>query len=330
MNGVLVVDKPRGPTSFDMVARVRRAASERHVGHAGTLDPMATGVLVLCLGQGTKLVPYLMAAEKEYRATIRLGIATDTDDEESGQVLFRALPQALAALSEGHIRERLAAMVGTLTQRPPRYSALKIDGERLHERARAGLDDEVAVEEQLRGKQREVAIHEIRVEELRLSPADPALPEVTIFVRCGKGTYIRSIARDLGEQLGVGGHLCALRRLRVGRFTPELASTLLSEEVPPGKRPRDRFAGPPRIFTLAQALDHLPTLTLPAELAARVRNGQKAALAELSGLFPTLSVEGQAATVLDETGALAAVVVVEGGRIVIGRGFTVTGAAAGS
>ena len=317
VHGVLVLDKPKGPTSFDMVARVRRAASERRVGHAGTLDPMATGVLLMCLGEGTKLVPYLMDADKEYRATLLLGVATDTDDAEGGKVLFRGTPEAMGAVCESAIRERLAAMVGKVAQRPPRYSALKIDGERLHERARAGLDDEAAVEEQLRSKERMVEIHEIRVEEVKL-------PEVTIFVRCGKGTYIRSIARDLGEQLSVGGHLVALRRLRVGRFTTEAATSLVSEE---GQgRTRDRFEGTPRIFSLAESLAHLPGVRLPAELAARVRNGQKAALSELQGRFEPLPDEGRSAVALDEGGGLVAVVTVEGGRLVIGRGFVEAGA----
>jgi tRNA pseudouridine55 synthase len=215
-------------------------------------------------------------------------------------------------------------MVGRVTQRPPRYSALKIDGERLHQRARAGRDDEAQVAEQLRSKQREVQIDEIRIEDLRLPAAtapderdDDTLPELTLFVRCGKGTYIRSIARDLGEHLDVGGHLTALRRLRVGRFTLDLATGLLPAP--------DRFDGPPRLFTPAQALDHLPAMTLPEELAARLRNGQKAALSTLqdqvrAGLG-SLPGEGQALAALDPAGELAAVVVVEEGRLVIGRGF---------
>ena len=146
-----------------------------------------------------------------------------------------------------------------------------------------------------------------------------------LFVRCGKGTYIRSIARDLGEQLSVGAHLIALRRLRVGQFTADLATNLLMEEGPGGGRSRDRFDGPPRFFSLAESLTHLPVIVLPGELVARVRNGQKSALSALHGLLDTLPGEGQAAVALDETGDLVALVTVEDGRLVIGRGFSAPG-----
>lgn len=322
MNGVLVIDKPRGPTSFDLVARVRRAAAERRVGHAGTLDPMASGVLLICLGEATKLVPYLMDADKEYRATVRLGVSTDTDDADVGaRVIAEAAPEALAALREEQVRAALAEQVGPRRQVPPRYCALKVEGERLYDLARLARTGAADIEAQIAAKAREVQIYELRLEAV-------ALPEVTFFIRCGKGTYVRSVARDLGERLGVGGHLIALRRLRVGRFTVDQATPLIHEEGQGGKRGSDRFAGPPRLFTPAEALAHLPAVQVPRETAERVRNGQLAAVAEAAaGLPAELGGEqdrGEAhAAVLDEAGGLAAVLVRrrgdDGWRV--GRGF---------
>jgi tRNA pseudouridine55 synthase len=306
VNGVLVLDKPAGPTSFDMVARVRRAAAERRVGHAGTLDPMATGVLVLCLGEATKLVPYLQDADKEYHATLRLGVTTDTDDAgEGARVLARADEAALRALTPEAVRAAFAVFVGQVGQRPPRYSALKTEGVRLYERARRGeaLDQEIA------DKERPVQIHEIEVEEIDL-------PQVTFRVRCGKGTYIRSLGRDVGERLGVGGHLSALRRLRVGRFTLADATPLTG----------DRFAAPPRLFTPREALAHLQAVQVSREVAARVRQGQRAVLPAIGEMLQAnhgAPEEGQAAAVL-EAEALAAVLVWRQGAWTIGRVFVET------
>jgi tRNA pseudouridine55 synthase len=319
MNGVLVLDKPRGPTSFDLVARVRRAAAERRVGHAGTLDPMASGVLVICLGESTKLVPYLMDADKEYRATVRLGVRTDTDDADVGaKVIAEAPPEALAALREEQVRAALAEQAGLRRQVPPRYSALKVEGERLYDLARSEAAD---IEAQVAAKARDVQIHELRVEEV-------ALPEVTFFIRCGKGTYVRSVARDLGERLGVGGHLRALRRLRVGRFTVEQATPLVHVHGEGGKHGLDRFDGPPRLFTPAQALAHLPAVQVPREIAERVRNGQLAAVAEAAArLDRDTDTDGGReggeahAVVLDEAGDLAAVLVRREGGWRVSRGF---------
>jgi tRNA pseudouridine(55) synthase len=161
VHGVFVVDKQPGLTSFDVVARVRRAARERRVGHAGTLDPMATGVLVVCLGEATKLVPYLMETDKEYRATARLGVSTDTDDAAPGsKVLETASAAALQGLRPAAVAAALAEMVGDLVQRPPRFCALKVDGERLYDRARQDLDaeGEAALEAELVAKQRTIRV----------------------------------------------------------------------------------------------------------------------------------------------------------------------------
>ena len=204
---LVVVDKSPGMTSHDVVARVRRLAGTRKVGHAGTLDPMATGVLVLGVDRATRLLGHLMLTEKSYDATIRLGASTTTDDAE-GEVVATA---AVGDVSEDDVRAELARFVGDIEQVPTAVSAIKVDGQRAYARVRAG--------EQVELKARPVTIHELVVHEV-------ALPDVRISVRCSSGTYIRAIARDLGVALGVGGHLSALRRTAVGPFDLSRARTL--------------------------------------------------------------------------------------------------------
>lgn len=308
MHGVFVVDKPTGLTSFDVVAQVRRAARERRVGHAGTLDPMATGVLLVCLGEATKLVPYLMDADKEYLATARLGVTTDTDDAAPGsRVLATADAPALAALQPAAVHEGLAALVGEQLQRPPRFCALKVDGERLYDKARRELsaDDEAAFAAELAAKQRPVRIDAITIQSLELAGAAPS---VTFTVRCGKGTYIRALARDLGERLGVGAHLTALRRLRVGPFAVAGACAIA-----------DIRSGAAKPYGLAAALQHLPRLCADAELVARLRQGHRGALGELARVRPPT---GGPLVAVDADGQLIAVLEPQGDRWVIGRGFT--------
>ncbi len=198
-SGLVVVDKPGGMTSHDVVARVRRLAGTRKVGHAGTLDPMATGVLVLGLNRATRLLGHLMLTEKSYDAVIRFGVATTTDDAE-GEVVQTS---ATDDLDEAAIRRVLAGFVGELDQVPTAVSAIKVDGVRAYQRVRDG--------EQVELEPRRVTIHELTVE-------DVSGPDVRISVRCSSGTYIRAIARDAGAALGVGGHLIALRRTAVGEF----------------------------------------------------------------------------------------------------------------
>ncbi len=330
MDALLVIDKPLGLTSFDVVAKVRRLLGERRIGHAGTLDPLATGVLLLCLGEMTKLVPYLMDADKEYLATARLGLATDTDDADpQARELFRAEDSALFALSEAQIRAALSRMVGELPQRPPRFSALKLDGKRLYaqaRRARSGAsidtgadncaDDhpcppqapdeanaDAAIEAATVQKTRTVHIAAIDVVSLRLlSPDDPpgTLPEVSFRVRCGKGTYIRSLARDLGDALGVGAHLSSLRRLRVGPF--DLQNAVAPEQAAAAKR-----------YGLRDAVAHLPQLVLNESETHRLRCGQPAVLRELAPRLSALrsaseKAAAQAVAALDLRGALIAIV----------------------
>jgi len=209
--GLVVVDKPAGMTSHDVVARVRRLAGTRKVGHAGTLDPMATGVLLLGVNKATRLLGHLMLTEKSYDATIRLGATTSTDDAE-GEMQATA---SVELLTEDDVRSAAGAFVGLIEQVPSAVSAIKVDGQRAYKRVRAG--EEVTL------PARPVTIHQLLVTEVR--PADGCL-DVDVSVRCSSGTYIRAIARDLGAALGVGGHLTRLRRTAVGPFGLADAHTL--------------------------------------------------------------------------------------------------------
>ena len=210
-SGLVVVDKAAGMTSHDVVARVRRLAGTRKVGHAGTLDPMATGVLLLGVDRATRLLGHLMLTEKAYDATVRLGVGTTTDDAE-GEVVSQA---STAHLAEDDVRSAAGGFVGEIEQVPSSVSAIKVDGERAYKRVRAGEEFELP--------SRPVTVHELLVTDVR--PHDEGL-DVDVSVRCSSGTYIRAIARDLGAALGVGGHLTMLRRTAVGPFTLEDAHTL--------------------------------------------------------------------------------------------------------
>jgi tRNA pseudouridine55 synthase len=202
--GFLVVDKAGGMTSHDVVAVGRKALGTRKVGHAGTLDPMATGILVLGFGNGTRLLQYITDGDKSYIATIVLGAATITDDKE-GEVISSVDASGVA---DDEIKKILATMVGTIAQRPSSVSAVKVGGERAYDRVRAGEEFELAA--------RQVTISQLDIVAIRHSEKTT---EVDIEVTCSAGTFIRAIARDLGDALKVGGHLSALRRTRVAGFT---------------------------------------------------------------------------------------------------------------
>jgi tRNA pseudouridine55 synthase len=219
VDGLIVVDKPGGMTSHDVVARVRRLAGTRRVGHGGTLDPMATGVLIIGVNRATRLLTYVIGAEKSYTATIRLGETTVTDDAE-GEVTARA---SAAGVTDAAVRGGLAAMTGEIEQVPSAVSAIKINGQRAYKRVRDGEDVDIPA--------RRVTVYRLDVLAIRRS-AD--LVDVDIDVTCSSGTYIRAIARDLGRTLGVGGHLTALRRTAVGGFTLAESATLaeLAERAP--------------------------------------------------------------------------------------------------
>jgi tRNA pseudouridine55 synthase len=207
-DGFLIVDKAAGMTSHDVVAVARKALGTRKVGHAGTLDPMATGVLVLGFGNGTRLLQYITDGDKSYRATIVLGASTVTDDSE-GEVISTADASQVA---DTEIKQVLASMIGTIAQRPSSVSAVKVGGERAYDRVRAGETFELAA--------REVTITQLDIQGIRHLVKTT---EVDIEVTCSAGTFIRAIARDLGIALSVGGHLSALRRTRVAGFTENQA-----------------------------------------------------------------------------------------------------------
>lgn len=202
-DGIVVIDKPAGMTSHDVVSRMRRVCGTRAVGHAGTLDPMATGVLIIGVERGTKLLGHLTLTSKTYDATIRLGVSTTTEDAE-GEVVAAVA----ASLTDEQIRAAAARFVGVIQQRPSSVSAIKIDGVRSYARVRAGEDVELPP--------REITIHDFVIHDIR---HEGDVVDVDVTVRCSSGTYVRAIARDLGDALGVGGHLTALRRTAAGNYS---------------------------------------------------------------------------------------------------------------
>jgi tRNA pseudouridine55 synthase len=223
-DGFVVVDKPQGWTSHDVVGRMRRLAGTRKVGHAGTLDPMATGVLVLGIGKATRLLTYVVGADKDYDATIRLGVATTTDDAE-GEVLSVAEPGAVERVDRAALDVAVADLTGEIQQVPTSVSAIKVDGKRAYALVRAGESVELQA--------RPVTVSRFEVLEVRpvtatVPDGDPDVPAVDLDVRVtvSSGTYVRALARDLGVALGTGGHLTALRRTRVGGYDLAGARTL--------------------------------------------------------------------------------------------------------
>jgi tRNA pseudouridine55 synthase len=257
LHGVLVIDKPAGMTSADVVHRVKRALRAERVGHTGTLDPMATGVLPLCLGQATKIAGYLLAEDKTYEAELELGIETDTLDAEGA--ITRRDSAGAAAVSMSQFVDAAKEFVGPGEQVPPMYSALRHEGKRLHELARAGKTVD--------RPPRPIIIHELRV--MAFEP-----PRARLFVHCSKGTYVRSLAADLGTRLGCGAHVSALRRVRSGAFT--LASALQLDEINEESARR-------AVIAPAAALAHLPAATVPEPLLARVASGQRIPWAQVAG-----------------------------------------------
>ena len=221
MDGFLLIDKAGGMTSHDVVAMARKKLDTKKVGHAGTLDPMATGVLVLGVGIATRLLTYITDGKKTYEATISLGKSTHTDDKE-GDLTFTGDQESVLKISDDQIKVELAKFIGTIKQRPSSVSAIKIDGKSAHARVRAGESVEIA--------ERDVTIYELVTKEIRhISNAI----EVDISVTCSAGTYIRAIARDLGNDLKVGGHLIALRRSLVSPFSIEQCKQVKDADLIP-------------------------------------------------------------------------------------------------
>ena len=270
-SGLIVVDKPGGLTSHDVVARIRRLAGTRRVGHAGTLDPMATGVLVVGVEKATRLLGHLTLTDKEYQATIRLGQATDTGDAEGTVTTGRPAGQ----LSLAQVQAAAAALTGEIQQVPPTVSAIKVAGRRAYQLTREGAPPVL--------KPRPVTVWSFTVQAVRparadspdpgspgtgspgTGPADPApgdLLDVDVEVRCSSGTYIRALARDMGEALGVGGHLTRLRRTRVGPYDLSVAHTL------------DELAAQLTVLPLAQAAAAaFPVRELTADQARSLSHG---------------------------------------------------------
>lgn len=276
-SGIVIVDKPAGMTSHDVVARLRRAFGTRKVGHAGTLDPMATGVLVAGIERGTKFLAHMVAETKTYEATIRLGMATTTDDAE-GEEISRA---SATLVDDTAIDTFVQQLTGDIMQRPSSVSAIKIDGKRAHERVRAGED--VVIPE------RPVTIFEFAVLGRR---REGEFYDLDVRVHCSSGTYIRSLARDLGEVTGVGGHLTALRRTAVGPFTLEHARTL--EQI---------TEAPSFSLTLDQALAlSYPVLAVTEAEGAALAMGQWLEPRGLKGVHAAVLPNGQAVALVKEKG----------------------------
>ncbi len=287
-SGVLLVDKPYGITSHDVVSRVRRAIGTRRVGHAGTLDPMATGLLVLGVNGATRLLTWVVGLDKEYTATIRLGAGTNTDDAE-GELGEHTSPEGVtdAAIATG-----IAALTGPILQRPSSVSAIKVDGKRAYALVREG--EEVVLAE------RPVTVSEFEVLAMRrISIAGDDWLDLDVRVVCSSGTYIRALARDLGESLGVGGHLTALRRTRVGPFAVAAASVLDADDL------ADRMLAPADVATrLFERVD------LTAGEATDLGHGKRIALGETGGgTLAAVAPDGRLVGLVENVGGRAHVLV---------------------
>jgi len=283
LSGVVVVDKPSGPTSFDVVRRVKGLFKTRRCGHTGTLDPTATGVLPICIGDATKVASFVSEGEKEYDAVVRFGEITDTQDA-AGRMLET---RPLGDLSEERVRKELVGFVGLVEQTPPMYSARKVDGKRLYELARAGEE----VERESR---------QVHIDEARLTFFRP--PDAGIFVRCSKGTYLRTLAHDLGQRVGCGAHLRSLKRVRVGPFGLEDSVGLDTLMAAAKEKQLEKY-----LLPISRALDELAELRLDTTLARRVAHGHAPGPADLSRLRAPPFSRGRKVRLLDPEGRVLAV-----------------------
>lgn len=281
-DGFVIVAKPAGVTSHDVVARMRRLAGTRRVGHGGTLDPMATGVLVVAVGRATRLLTYVSGSDKSYDATIRLGQATTTDDADGEP----AGGSAADGIGDDAVRAGLAALTGEIRQVPSSVSAIKVNGVRAYKRVRAGDEVRLAA--------RPVTVY--RLDCLAIRRPGGGLLDVDVSLDCSTGTYVRAIARDLGTALRVGGHLTALRRTRVGRFTLAEAATL--EEL--------AVLDDPVTMPMAAAAERLlPRRDVDADEAARLVHGVPLPAAGLAGPYAVFGPDSQLLAVTRERGGLA-------------------------
>ena len=272
MDGFLLVDKAGGMTSHDVVAKVRKKLDTKKVGHAGTLDPMATGVLVLGVGIATRLLTYITDGKKTYEATILLGKSTHTDDKD-GDLTFTGDLEIISKISDDQIKGELAKFIGEIKQRPSSVSAIKIDGKTAHARVRAGESVEIA--------ERDVTIYELITKEIRnLSN----VIEVDISVTCSAGTYIRAIARDLGSNLKIGGHLIALRRSLVSPFSIEQCKQVKDADLIP----------------VGEVIEKLfPTRNLDLAQSSEIRFGRVIEQNSKEGVFAALDNQGNFVALLE-------------------------------
>lgn len=287
----MIVDKPEGLTSHDVVSRVRRAAGMRRVGHAGTLDPFATGVLIVCLGRATRLVQFLVHLEKEYRAKVRLGYATNTQDL-TGE---RITPTKSSQLSLEQVRSVVESFAGPQLQLPPMFSAKKVAGERLYKAARAGRE----VERQAVP----ITIHSIEMVESgsgTLSKNEDGTVDFDMSVRCSSGTYIRTLAHDIGLRLGTGAHLAALRRTRVGKAGIDRAIGL--DELESLGRESSLES---RLISPSETVGHLPQVFLEQDQLGLIANGRAVEIGGAGGL--DLKAESRPVRISDASGRLVAI-----------------------
>ena len=278
--GIVLVDKEGGWTSHDLVAKARVIFNTRRVGHAGTLDPMATGLVILGVGGATRLLGYVSDAGKSYQATILLGRTTNTDDAD-GEVIAESSKEAIAGIDEAAITSGISALTGTIMQRPSNFSAIKVNGVRSYARARAGEEFELAA--------REISVEEFSILEIRRN-IDSI--ELDVYVTCSSGTYIRALARDLGEGLGVGGHLTALRRTSIGGFKLENAVII------------DQIAD--RRIPLGEAAERiLSTRRVDLDEQILLRNGRAIFAVGKVGVYAALTSGGDLVALLQEEGERA-------------------------
>lgn len=277
ISGILLVDKPPGPSSHGVVSAARKALDTRKIGHAGTLDPMATGLLVLGVGTSTRLLTYLVGADKTYTATIRLGLATVTDDAE-GDVTSTADRAVLDAITDADVRREITALTGVIEQRPSAVSAIKVDGQRAYKLVRAG--DDVVLDA------RTVTVSRFEAHDIRRTPGTI---DVDVTVDCSSGTYIRALARDIGSALDCGGHLTALRRTRVGSLSVEDACSVddisVEDLIPATRIASDLFPVLTATDTEAVDIGHgkkVATTRPDASLVAIVHGDRLIAIASVS------------------------------------------------
>ncbi len=288
--GLLLVDKPAGCTSHDVVARLRRVLGTRRIGHAGTLDPMATGLLVVAVQRSTKLLGHLALTDKTYLATIRLGISTTTDDAD-GDVLATASAAAVARTDDERIRAAINDLTGQIRQVPSSVSAIKVNGRRAYDLVRAG-------------QQVELAARPVTVAEFDLlagpRPGDGVL-DLDVLVRCSTGTYVRSLARDLGAALHVGGHLTALRRTTVGPFSIGSAVDVYGPDEP-------EFAAAVAAAVIPAAVavgEAFPRRSVDQDMAADMRHGRGIPAVGMDGVYGLFSDDGALLALVQERDGLA-------------------------